>query len=118
MNDRAQQIVAEMMKRISADKREQNLISEMQVMAIAATRAAREMLGHMDAYAGWTVTGQGEEVELVWEVGILRVNAPQSAPGKEAAEYKTRDLWGRGATLEDALRAADFTQHPRGGRRR
>lgn len=82
-----------------------------------ALRASREVMGSGQAYAGISlVMANDEEIEVVWEIGVGRLNATRGETG-EGPSYETRDLWGRGGSLEDALTKAHTEKNPRGGRR-
>jgi hypothetical protein len=83
-----------------------------------ALRASREVMGSGQAYAGISlVMANDEEIEVVWEIGVGRLNATRGEGEKQGPAYDTRDLWGRGGSLEDALQKAHTEKNPRGGRR-
>lgn len=75
---------------------------------------AKKLLGP-DAFVHIGLNIFHSTLELRWEVGIEKSNFSRGENG--GVIYQSRDLWGFGATFEDALADADACFNPKGGRR-
>jgi hypothetical protein len=91
---------------------------ELKVLLRGSHRASREAMQSGQAYIGLSFCrANDEEIEVVWEIGVGRLNATKGEGEKQGPAYETRDLWGRGGSLEDAVQTAHTEKNPRGGRR-
>lgn len=84
--------------------------------------SAKEVLGpHAYVSLSFTVA-PSREIELVWEMGVQKENFSRDEKAGSGVTWESRDLWGRGASAEEALLQADTAKNSKapmrfGGRR-